>query len=145
MEKHDTAIHTARITARQAIIVAVITALGSIITTLIATGNLLSNRSRAEILTRPASVPAVLDAPHVYFDTRSSDGSLESCMQKAVKAVENVGLTGRDKRDIFAWGYRQQTTGLIWCRPDARLAIFLAAGKDYNEAVQTAEALARSF
>src|SRR5688572_9971938 len=121
MEKHDTAIHTARITARQAIAVTVITTLGGIMTTLIATGNLLPNRSRAENLTRPASVPAVLDAPHIHFDTRPTDGSLESCMQKAVKAVENVGLTGQEKRDIFAWGYRQQTTGLIWCRPDARL------------------------
>src|SRR5688572_20010028 len=125
MEKHDTAIHTARITARQAIVVTVITTLGGIITTLIATGNLSPNRGRSDTPTQVASsVPAVLDAPHLYFDTKPVDGSLENCMEKALNAVKTADLNGRDNRGIFAFGYRQQTTGVIWCRPDARLAIF---------------------
>jgi hypothetical protein len=117
MEKHDTAIHTARITARQAIVVTVITTLGGIITTLIATGNLFPNR---ETPTQVASsVPAVLDAPHLYFNWKTVDGSLENCMEKAVTAVKSPGLNleGRDRRNVFAFGYRQQTTGVIGVTP----------------------------
>jgi hypothetical protein len=111
MEKHATAIHTARITARQAIVVTVITTLGGIITTLIATGNLFPNRGRSETPTQVASsVPAVLDAPHLYFNWKTIDGSLENCMEKAVTAVKSPGLNleGRDRKSVFAFGYRSR-------------------------------------
>ena len=148
MANEEDRIQTARINARQAIIVAAITGIVSIITTLIATGNLLPDRTRGKTLAGGgASVPgmAVLAAPHLYFSSRQIDPSLERCMQKARDSLERAGLSGQESRQYFSWGYANETTGLIWCHTDEGVVIFLAAGRDEGAASRTAEALRRSF
>ena len=148
MRKDDVAIETARINARQAILVAVITGIVTLITTLIVTGNLLPGHGRDQTSAGAGeSVPhaPVLNAPYLYFSTKRINLSLEMCMEKARAGLERARLTGQDAKGFFAWGYRDQTTGLIWCHTDEEIVIFMAAGRDEGEASQTAEALRRSF
>ena len=145
MKKNDTAIRTARITAFQAIAVAVITAVPAILGTLFVATDRLSSKRAQGTAVAAQSVPAVLDAPHLYFRSDKSDLSLESCREKADKAVSKAELTGKQDGAFIAWGYWHDTTGVIWCNTDYRVITFLAAGKNYDAAIQTVDALRKSF
>ena len=115
--------------------------------TLIATGNLLPRHQ--EGTTAPASTsgpkPPVLDAPFLYFSYKQIDYSLPDCMTKAKSDLERAGLTGREAREYFAWGYQNETTGLVWCNTDENMVIYVAAGKNDQKASELAEALRKSF
>jgi len=148
MKNDDKSVETARVNARQAIIVAIITGIVSIASTLIATGYLSPGRARVGTSAaggESISYAPVLDAPHLYFSTKQTDLSLDQCMKKAKDGLERARLSGHDSKRYFAWGYQNKTTGLIWCDTDEKLVIFLAAGKDDREASLIREALSRSF
>jgi hypothetical protein len=117
---------------------------GSLIA-LAATGKLLPRLGRNDIAPAGGNVPAVLYAPHVYYRSAPIDPPAERCMQKAMNGLGAAGLTGHTRQEYLAWGYRQQTTGLIWCNTDYKVVIFLAAGVNAAEAEQVVETLRRSF
>jgi TIR domain len=146
MKNDKESARSAQMAASKTILTAIIAGVAGVIVALIATGNLFPRLVRNESLApKGGNVPAVLNAPHLSFRSAAVDPSLENCMQKAMNGLRSAGLTGLDKKEYFAWGHRQQTTGLIWCHIDQKLVIFLAAGLDSAEADQTAEALRRSF
>ena len=145
MKKKDTAIRTARISAYQAIAVALIGVIPGILGTLYATGNLSPARHQGTTASVTQTVPAVLEAPHLHFLPKKIDLSLEKCKEKAVKAVDEAKLTGQVAKEHIVWGYWREMTGVIWCNTDDRVVIFLAAGKHYDNAIQMVDALAKSF
>ena len=135
-----------QMTAPKIILTAIIAAIAGAIIALAATGNLLPHLVRNESSAPTGgNVPAVLNAPYVYYRSAAVDPSPEKCMQKAINGLKGAGLTGHDRREYLAWGYREQTTGLIWCNTDYKVVIFLAAGINSVEADQVVEALRRSF
>lgn len=147
MRKTDPAIETARITARQAIAVALITGIVSIVTTLIATGNLITQKiegTASDSGSRTSNAP-VLDAPHIFFSARSIEFPLSTCMEKARGALDRGEFTGIDSARYFSWGYRGENVGGIWCHTDVGQMIFLAAGKEQAAVEGTKTVLERSY
>lgn len=145
----EAAVQAARISARQAVLVALITGIVSILTTLIATGVLTPGTSLQETSASEGagtSEHAVLEAPILHFSSVPTDAPLEACMQKANRALDKgLELVGIRAQRYYTWGYQQDTIGLIWCHTDEELVIFLSSGTDDPAAAQMAEALRRSF
>jgi hypothetical protein len=144
-KKDDTAIRVARITRFQAIAVALIPIIPTVFGTLFLGTDKFSPQRALGTAVAAQSVPAVLDAPHLYFRSDKTDLSLESCMEKAGSAVSNAKLTGKQSGAFIAWGHLDDATGVIWCNTDYRMITFLAAGKNYDTATKAVEALHRSF
>jgi hypothetical protein len=147
MRKDDPAITTARINARQTIIVAAITGVVSIITTLGATGELFPRRSvtSSSESAGPPPSPAVLEAPSFAFLARDIGGSLDACRSKAEAAFAEAGFDGSRFRGHFGWGYRGTATGVVWCHADVGQVIFIASGKDGAAVDQTLALLDRTY
>ncbi len=147
-ERDNQTLEAVRINSRQTIIVAVVTGLVSIVTTLIATGNLpggqAANHTAGDV-GESASNFAVLNAPELHFSTIPIDLSLDECMIKADDDLKELELTGTEEGRYIRWGYDNDTTGLIWCHTDEALAIFLAAGTNATATSDLAEALRKSF
>lgn len=125
----------------------VITGLVSILTTLLVTGHLLPHRQEGTTATAStsASRSPVLNAPFVYFSSKNIDYSLPDCMAKAKADLERAKLTGLEAKDYVAWGYQDETTGLVWCNTDENVVVYIAAGGNYQKASELAEALRKSF
>ncbi len=153
MKNEDPRIEVARINARQAILGAVIVGLVSIITTLIATGNLFTKDplGTSSTATGRESPGTILDAPHLAFSTKKIEFSLDQCMNNAKEALDNAKdterkkYTGLESRRYIAWAYNGDTTGLIWCHTDEGIVIFIGAGKNWTRADETRVTLLRSF
>jgi hypothetical protein len=146
MNTNDVAIATARITAFQAITVALITGILTMITTLLATGNLFGRHEGTAAASRPHPTSAsVLDAPQILFSAQPTEMSLNECVEKARSAMTRADFTGIEAARYSVFGYRGDTMGTIWCHTDARQLIFIAAGKDASSAEDTRSILARSY
>ena len=140
-------IATARINAWQAIVVALITGVVTIVTTLIATGNLLSQKENTAAGVGPLQEsPGLLNAPVIRFRGREMDFSLEKCMQRARTALvdDETGFTGPDVREYTILGFRGDTAGAIWCHTDVRQVLFIAAGRDIKLVEETLTLLERA-
>ena len=126
---------------------ALITGVVSIFTTLIVTGKLFprSPQGTSGQEATQQSKSGVENAPEIAFSSKRTDMSLPDCMSQAKAALTRAGLTGREERAYFAWGYQNQTTGFIWCDTDEGLVIYLAAGRDSTETYGLMETLRRSF
>lgn len=124
-----------------------VTGVLGVVSTLLATGLLfpLPNHGTTAAAGTTTATPAVLNAPYVYFSSKRIDNSLTDCMAKANAELERLGFTGREAKRYFAWGYQNETTGLVWCNTDEKLVIYVAASRNDQEAAQKAEALRRSF
>jgi hypothetical protein len=146
MSTNDVAITTARITAFQAIAVALITGILTMMTTLLATGNLFGRHEGTAAASGPHPMSAsVLDAPQILFNAQPAEMSLNECVGKASSALTRAGFTGVETARYFVRGYRGDTMGTIWCHTDARQLIFIAAGKDASSAEDTRSILVRSY
>lgn len=148
MSKLDPTVETARISARQAIVVASITGIVSIVGTLVGTGNLTPRRSEgtaSSSVTSATSRAPVLDAPQLSFVAKDTSSTLDECMEKARGALGRGQLTGVESGQHYAWGYRGETIGYVWCHTDARQVIFMAAGKNPATSEETRVILERSF
>lgn len=146
MPSDHASVETARINARQAIVVALITGAVAITTTLLATGTL--GGGGADATSRQGattSTPAVLEAPVQHFSAKPTSLSLDACLARAGDGLRGMEMTGIEQGAYFAWGYRAQTTGLVWCHTDEGLVIFLAAGRDAAAAAEVATGLRRAF
>ncbi len=119
MTTDGTAVTTARITALQAIVVALITCVGTIVTTLIATGTLFGRKDGTATIsaTGPSvpSAPSVLDAPQMAFSARATELSLNDCLAKSRDALAQARFTGIRSDRFFSLGYHGDTVGVIWC------------------------------
>ena len=104
-----------------------------------------TNNGTAAAVSTNGSRPAVLDAPYLYFAATPIDYLLPECMKKASDALKNAGFSEPEKGNYIAWGYQRGTTGLVWCHTDAKLVIFIGAGRDDQQASNLKEALRRSF
>jgi hypothetical protein len=124
-----------------------ITGILGIVGTLFATGTLPPHRQEGTTATASTSAPRapVLDAPFLYFSSQKIDYSLPDCMTKAKAELERLKLTGSEARGYIAWGYQDETTGLVWCNTDEKMVIYLAAGRSDQKALELAEALRKSF
>jgi hypothetical protein len=147
MKRDDPTVATARITARQTIIVAAITGVVSIVTTLGATGELFPRRSATSSSGSAAaeSRPAVLEAPAFGFRGRRMGSSLEDCRRKAEEAFAEARFDGAQFLGHFGWGYRGTNTGVVWCHFDVDQVIFIAAGKEIAGVEETLELLDRTY
>jgi hypothetical protein len=145
MSKRDAELESARISARQAIIVAAITGVVSIVTTLIATGSIGRGDGGASGSGSSATSAPVLNAPNLFFVAKSIDASLTECMDKARDALGRGKFTGISSTEYFSWGYREDVIGGIWCHTDVRQVIFLSAGKDQAAVEEARSILDRSY
>ena len=146
MKSADATVEIARIEARKTILSAVIGGLVTLATVM--AGHWYANRGEAQpsggTLSTTAT-PSVLEAPEIHFESKHIDWPLEQCMARATASLESSGLTGRTAQAYLAWGYQQQTTGLIWCHTDEDLAFFVAAGPDAEACALTVKELVRNF
>lgn len=147
MKSADATVEIARIEARKTILSAVIGGLVTLVTVM--AGHWYANRggeaqpSGGTVST--AAAPSVLDAPEIHFESKHLDWPLEQCMERATASLESSGLTGRTVQTYLAWGYDQQTTGLIWCHTEENLAFFVAAGPNAEACALTVKELVRNF
>lgn len=125
---------------------ALITGLVSIFTTLLITGRLFPRATQGTSAPGVTESRApVLDAPDIRFSSKRINDSLTDCMSHATSALEKARLTGRDAKAYYAWGYQNQTSGIIWCNTDDGLVIYLAAGRSAEETSNVLEALRKSY
>jgi hypothetical protein len=143
-----------RITAWQAVIVAAITGIVSITTTLIATGRFsrpdpiptqVSSGQTQDSSSRSTEIPAVLGAPELSWGYLTTPESPEECSTRARNAFVRLGYTGINRSEQWNWARHQGNTVVILCVPGQTWGLAITAGMLSSDTERDNTAILRSF
>lgn len=161
-------IEAARIASRQTIVVAAITGVVSVITTVLATraaspsDHKPSPGSEAALTGRTAEdavshLPVNRRLPIMRFGVIPTTLSAEDCSRRAVATLHDRNFTGVEMARYdsgtfvkfdYTWGYfgKQNEIGaLIWCATDSHQVTFVATGPSDDQVSMLVTQLRRSF
>lgn len=143
VQKLITALETraGRSNVRNAIVVATITLIISVPTTLFLARSLFKDTGQSS----SGFDSPELRAPHLGFQATKSQLAEVACVARAKEMLADAKYKGIDSRDAVAWGFQREYVGVVWCDTENALVIFLAGGRDPKQAWDRAEALQRSF
>jgi hypothetical protein len=132
--------------ARYSVLATLITAVLGLVGVLVSSGVLFPrHEGTAKASGTGSTGPTVLNAPQVYVSAQSIHISLDECAEKAGRALAAAKLTGIQSRRVLQWGYHEDAIGLIWCHTDGGQVVFIGAGQDDANAVNTRILLERYY
>lgn len=90
-----------------------------------------------------------LDTDKIAHDIRLSvkpiKMSVDECVDKGKKALEDSNFTGITATELLAYGYSKEYTGVVWCNSSNEMVLFVVSGPDWQIAETKRVNLERGF